>query len=319
MNRTKVDVILEAIGLDVVRRRERRAWLRCPFHETRKAVTFFVRTSGERWGNYHCFSCKAKGTIYQLVAHARECDLREAHDFVEQAGRGFEPPRARARVVARAPDVMRGGFAYPDEIVTLPLEEWDTLPRRYAIDRGLTAEEVELHGIGFAVDGPLAGRIVFPFRDSAGRVVSYSARTFVDEEPKYKTPSEEDRADLDAIFGEHLWPPPGEREVVVVNEGALDSLAVVRATELPGGAIGGSDVRAGHITTLATFELVVVMTDNDKAGKLAASRLMRGLGRYVRTARVLLPEGDDAAKICKRDGPAALRRYVDRAIGRGAS
>ncbi len=315
---SRADKVIEALGLIVARRRGRRAWMHCPFHDpegTRTTSAFFVRTSGERAGNYHCFSCKVSGSLTALTAHVRGLTIEDARAFVADAGKGWRAPTAKVRFVSRPANLVRRGFYFPTEVVIAPLEEWDTLPRRYAVERGITNGDVAVHGIGYAVEGPLAGRIVFPVR-SAGRIVSYTARTFVDEEPRYKTPREDEHPDLDAIFGMDQWPRLDLREEIVITEGAIDALAVNRVVHCHAGSLGGSDVRPGHIIELATWKTVIVLTDHDPAGDKAAKILRSSLGRHVRTERVLLPAGKDAAVLAMRS-PDLLRREIDRAL-RGA-
>lgn len=317
---TRTEVILAAMRLKVVTHRGRRAWLLCPFHQSPTdpdswASTFFVRTKGDRAGNYHCFTCKESGSLTALVMHVLELEYKDAKDFVRKSGEGWRPPKAKVRVVRRPAKLVRPGFTLPREIVFGPLADWDTLPREYIEERGITPEEVESHRIGFTTEGFLACRVVFPVLLPGGKAVGYSARTFVDEEPRYKTPNEDDNADLDAFFGEHLWPAPGDRDEIIVTEGAVDKLAACRVTGRCGGSISGSDVRPGHIVKLATFRRVIVLTDPDRAGKKAARRLAGMLGRYVTTDRVELPIGKDAAVLAKLN-PNLLRRTIDAALAR---
>lgn len=317
--RSRVDVVLQALRLDVVRRRGTRAWIFCPFHAgDAKAPTFFVRTSGERRGNFHCFSCKASGDLTELVARVRGVERNEARDLIDVVLLGWEPQRRRLRVVERAPDLARRRFEMPPEVVLgRPLRAWVSLAREYLEDRGVGAEEVERYGLGYAVDGRLAARVVFPVRAAGGEAVGYSARTFADEEPRYLTPAETERADLDAMFGEHLWPPPGERRAVVVTEGAIDAISAGLASGLPHAALSGSELRAGHVLSLATFDVVVVLTDADKAGAKAARQLRAALARTKALARLAL-EGGDANEWLRRDR-AALREKILGAVADVAS
>ena len=296
------------LGIVPAKVRDKRAWCLCPFHADEKPDHFFVRTAGEKAGTFFCFSCKKKGNLPMLVAHVRGVSIEEARELVKVAGKNFVPLERRFRVVERAPILGRRVFELPPGVVLdRPLADWPTLARRYAEQRGLTDDLVALYGIGYAVDGELAGRVVFPARGPKGEVLTYSARTFVDEEPKYRTPSIRERPDLGAVFGEHLWPPPGERDVVAVTEGALDAIAVHAATGVHSTAIGGSDVRTGHLLLLATWRCVIAMTDGDAPGDNAARALAVGLGRSTRVDRLRL--GRDANTLLVA-APDLLRRHV---------
>lgn len=290
---SRVEIVLAALHLKIEGTRGRRGWAHCPYHRDKTPTNFFIRLSGERAGQSHCFSCKNGGSLTDLVMHMRSCDYATARAFIENLGRGYEPPKARARVVARPPVLGRTRFKLPADIYfDEKLKGWVSGARDYAIRRcKLTEEEVQRFGIGYAVDGILGGRIVLPWRGAKGIVGGYSARTFVDEEPKYKTPHESDNPDNGIMFGEHTWSML--RETLVVTEGALNAMAVRRALmhyfEFDVAAMGGSEIFPAQVIKMTTFKRVVVMTDSDPAGDKAAPALVGMLGRYTKTLRTSPP------------------------------
>lgn len=312
---SRIEIVLTALGLEVADRRGGRAWLRCPYHGSEQAGAFFVRLKGKRAGQNHCFSCKGGGTLRDLVVHLKGCSDVLAERFIEDAQAGFEKPKLRARVVARPVVLGRLRYRLPPEIIYEPLKDWLGPAQDYARGRcRLTDDEVELFGIGHAVDGRLACRIVLPWL-GAGRVPGgYSARTYIDADPKYLTPAEKEGADRATMFGEHLWPPLGQRRVVAVTEGALNGLAVRRARPMPFAALGGSEIDPLQVTKLATFELVILVTDPDPAGNKAARQLERSLVRHVKLVRAQVPHGKDALDIQRERGLDELGGLIDRAF-----
>lgn len=298
---SRVEKVLDALFLDVKRKRSRRLWLLCPFHDDHSPTNFFVRIGGKREGQNHCFSCKRGGTLTDLVMWVRSCDFEAARAFIELLGKGYEPPRARVRVVSRAAKPSRVRFRMPREVMFEPIEEWVTPARDYAKkERHLTAEEVDRFGLGYAVDGRLSGRIVIPWRGKGGVPHGYSARSFTNEEPKYLTPHESENADLGTMFGEHTWPVLHERKAVVVVEGAFNGLAVSRALydyRVDIAALGGSDANPIHAIKLTTFPTVLFLTDPDPPGDKVAASLRDMIGRYTQSNRIRLPEGTDADTI----------------------
>lgn len=310
--KSRIEVVLAALKLEVVKNRGRRAWILCPFHDDSDATNFFVRTHGDHASTYFCFACKAKGSLVDLVMKLRGIEYKPAKDFIASAGKNYEPPRARVSVVERPAVLGRRAFKLPSEcIMNEPLEKWPSLAQRYIAKRGITVEEIRRYGLGYAADGRLGGRIVFPVRVGAtNRVMSYSARSFVGSDRKYLTPHESEDADLDALFGEHLWPIHEEREAICVTEGAINALACARATGLPSSSISGSDVRPGHVIKFATFRCVALLTDPDKAGDKAARGFASSLGRRANVVRVRLPVGKDAADMLQED----LRFAITRAL-----
>lgn len=331
--RTRTDVVLEALGLNPVRLRGDRAWFECMLHEHdpgKRSVTMFVRRYGKNVGRFYCFSCKKKGGLAALASLVRSCDLEEAVEFVRKAGKGFAPPRMRVRVVAREPLLSRRRFEVPREVVLgAQLEEWPSLARAYWIGRGLDAEDAAMHGVGYATHGAYANRIVIPFVGERGVVGTVSARSFVDEDPKYKTPHESDAPDLDVLFGASGWPPVAHRRrnVVIVTEGALDAISVQHARMTDGrtvergdgpgpvclAALGGSDVRAAHVLALATFGGVIVATDADPAGERAARRLVYALAGHAKVFRLALPsDANDMLRRRPRDLAERISSAIDR-------
>jgi hypothetical protein len=324
--------VLSALGVEIVRREGNRAWCLCPFHQNPGdpkswATSFFVRLGGKRrgadgaqydaTGQFFCFSCGEGGPLRRLVMHVRECDEAEARAFVRKRGgpRGsrVEGLTKEAQFVRR-PVLFRPRFRMPPEVIFGPLGSWVTPARDYARGRGLTDEEVEAFGIGYAVDGhKLGSRIVFPWIAAGGAVSGYSARTFVDAEPRYMTPGPEEHADPSVLFGEHLWPRRGERDLVVVAEGALNALAARRAFPSAVAAFGGSkNFDVAHAAKLATFRRVLVATDPDEPGEKAALEISGMIGRSVEVLRARLPPGKDAAALPREK----LLRVLERALER---
>lgn len=312
---TRTEIVLDALKIEIVSRRGGRGWALCPWHDDHSPTSFFVRLKGSRSGQSHCFSCKNGGGLTALVMHVRKCDVDEARAFIKLAAEGFEPPRARVRVVERPAVLGRARFKMPSEVYFEPLAEWVTLARRYAEKRGITQSEVDSYKLGYAVDGnKVGGRIVIPWLDSAGRAAGYSARTFVDQEPKYQTPGEDENADRSVMFGEHLWPSAKQRRVVVVTEGAFNAIAVRRAFDVPVAALGGSEIDPMHAVKLASFARVVLLTDPDDAGDAAAAALSSMLARYCELMRPTLPNKLDALDIVLRHGVDDLRRRLAPAL-----
>lgn len=309
---TRTEMVLEALGLKIAARRGGRAWLLCPFHDDHSPTSFFVRIRGNRAGQNHCFACKNGGSMLALVMHVRRCDETQARAFIRLLGEKYEPPRKRVVIVERPAVLGRVRFVMPKGVHFLPLPEWVSLARLEAESRGITEEERELYGLGYAVDGRLAGRVVIPWL-GAGRVVAgYSARTFVDEEPKYQTPQPSEHPDRSVMVGEHLWPAPHERSIIAVVEGAFNGIAFQRVfPAIPFAALGGSEIDPVHVVKLATFSRVLILTDPDAAGDKAAASLAGMLGRHCATSRVRLPPKLDVVDLVMRRGRDALRSIVE--------
>jgi hypothetical protein len=317
VSRLEVDVpeLLARLGIEATRK-GREWWCCCPFHEERTA-SFQIRDCPEdpdKHAMWRCLgACHDGGGAAELVR--RRLDLgtiREAIAWMRAGGaaRVREPALGAPELVAPArPPARRGSFALPPGVQFRPLEDWPRAAREYAEQRGLQAWQVERWGVGVAVDGRLAGRIVFPWRDDRGIVRGYTARAFLGGIRPHDEPDEKDGAARGFVLGEGRW-PAGGRSVVVAVEGMWDGLAVERACGVCFGAARGSHLSPAHASKFATFQEVVACADPDKAGKSYAEALRAALGRWTRFRVVEVPPGFDPAKLERRRGPAALAELL---------
>ncbi len=317
-----VDVlrVLARLGIET-RRQGRELWARCPFHEERTA-SWRIKDDprSEHHAMWQCFgSCpegRRSGSIVVLVKRLLDLESRDdAWRWIGSAELERPPERARGiEVVVAGP---RASFVLPDGVVTKPVGEWLSVPRAYLLSRGPTAEQAARWGIGYAASGSLAGRIVIPVRDTTGRLLSYTARTYVGSERKFREPDKAGGADKGAVFGEQQWASAGRcRTRVVVGEAAFDLLAVERVASdwCSIGGVFGSELLPGHVARLGTFEEIVVASDPDPAGDKLAAQIRAQLGRWRRVRRALFPPGVDASELARPGDGLADREKVLRQI-----
>ena len=181
------------------------------------------------------------------------------------------------------------------------------------LNRGITFGQVTRWNLGYAVDGRLANRIVFPCIDFDGNMASYSARAIDGTQPRYLTPDPRENPDPTVVFGQNHWT---DHTCVVVTEGAINALACERAgarnvAALSGSPIAPLDVSKGRPATvpmsilvvvqkLSTFGNILLAVDPDKAGDKVFDAI-RSLGRWKTVARVAIPDGQDAATLPRDD------------------
>jgi DNA primase len=293
----KIEAVLAKLKIDFEpKARQGRLWARCPYHEDNHPNWFIRVAPRERVGQHHCFACKNGGSLVALVSHVRGISFADAHAWLDEFDDhvpDVEPTPEVVRVVeTKAPR----GFQIPKEVIFEPLAEWVTPAREYMMnDRHVTNWQVEQHRLGYAVDGPLAGRIIIPVWDASWSPCCYHARDFCDREKRYLFPSTKDNPNLDALFGEHVW--PAQRGQIVVTEGSFNALAVERAlssvhTNVSFAALGGSDFRAAHAFKLSSFSKVVLLTDSDPAGDKIADEINAAIVRHTQVKRLRLKDGD---------------------------
>lgn len=290
----------------------------CPFHDDVSPSWSIQRSTG----NHHCFACGAGGPASTLVLHVLDAERLgwsrgDAWEWMRKQGCvvGEAEVALDVELYLRLPEPRRS-FALPVSIrCGEPLSDWPTPARRYLESRNIEERQVRRWGIGYAVEGRLAGRIVFPVRSADGRVLSYSARSFVGSPVRYLTPDESERPDKGVLFGEQHWTATNRGRVVVV-EGAIKALAVERAV---GGEIAGllgatQSSSAIVVAKLSSFREVIVLRDSDLAGEKAANALYAALARHTMVRLLQVPDVavDDAM-------PGEIRTTIWRAGLRGSA
>ena len=291
----KIEAVLAKLKIEFEPKpRQGRLWALCPYHKD-KHPSWFIRPSGERFGQHACFSCKNGGTLIELVMHVRGVSYSSAREWLDNFDDHVPDVEPTPEVVRVVETGISRGFQIPKEVIFEPLTTWVTPAREYMQDRGVTNWQVEHHRLGYAVDGRLAGRIVIPIWDAAWSACCYHARDFCDRDKRYLFPSTEDNPNLDVLFGEHVW--PAQRGQIVVTEGAFNALAVERAlssvhTDVSFAALGGSDFRSMHAIKLSSFSRIILLTDSDPAGDKIADEINAAVVRHTQVKRLRLKDAD---------------------------
>ena len=289
-----VERVVERLNLSAKKAGSRWWFERCPnpghadYNEKHRFKNAFARADGHaRAGQWMCFSCKAKGRLVELVMAVRGCDAAEAKIWlsdVEDAPAPSPVVRVRFEPMGARPRA----FQMPGGVEFGPLSSWNSVPRAYAVGRGITAEQVDRWGIGWALEGRCEGRIVFPILDGVGRLANYTARTFCGAETRYLAADERLGPDLSVLLGEVFWPKAEERAraTCIVWEGAISGMAIDRALLAIGkpgvylaGLQGSNASNPRRISRLATFGCVVSAADPDRAGDSVSEDLASSLRR----------------------------------------
>ena len=297
--------LLARLGIEW-RPRGKRLVALCPSPDHDDHKPSWAAWSDERGRFRHrCLSCGFGGGPANLVMAVLKCDRRAAHDFLDSSESAGPPPPPGIRVEVREP--ARKTVDVPDEVWLEELEKWPAPARRYLEKRRVTERERQRWGLGYAVDGTLAGRVWIPVYDRGLGLVSWTARAFDGDDQKYDSSK---NAAINTLLGEHLWPSYRDLGATcVVVEGPFDAIAVdaacgARVAALRGSATGAKTINPGQAAKLTQFPNLVIATDPDKAGEGAAN-LIQGLARWCLIRKATL-YGDDCAKIYEVGGAAAL-------------
>lgn len=199
-------------------------------------------------------------------------------------------------------------------------ESWDALTRhfpdpKHALEAGLLIEREGREG---AYDR-FRNRIMFPIRDTRGRVIGFGGRTLGNDPAKYlnspETPLFHKGRNLYGLY-EAKQSAKSALPYLIVVEGYMDVVMLAQHGVREAVATLGTATTADHLNLLfKQTNKIVFSFDGDRAGRAAAWRaLEQALPEVhgVRECRFLfLPEGHDPDSLVQEIGAEAFRALVD--------
>ena len=322
---------------------------RCPFHDE-KSPSFTVSADKQF---YHCFGCGAHGNAIGFLMAFERLEFRDAvAELASQAGlelpAGGEGPVPRHKELL---DVLEAAARFYRQQLGEHPKAID-----YLKQRGLGSAVAATFGLGYAPAGwdsllqhlgrtpehrPLLletgllvaregsgnglydrfrDRIIFPIRDSRGRVIGFGGRILDQGQPKYlnspETPLFHKGRELYGLYEARQ----AQRELpwILVVEGYMDVLMLAEHGIANAVATLGTATTPDHLRRLFRHTARVVFCfDGDRAGRDAAARALQTSlpemhdGREV--AFLFLPEGEDPDSLVRREGRDAFLTRVGQA------
>lgn len=320
----------------------------CPFHQE-KTPSFHVYANG-----YHCFGCGAHGTVLGFLMEIDGLAFPEAVESLANAA-GLEVPRERAA----GPKIESGAYDTL-EAAARRYQQWlgegpdGAQARAYLTERGLGATVIERFGVGFAPAGwdrlktalgalgegklvaaglvarnergrtydRFRNRIVFPIRNTRGRVIGFGGRVFgaaSADAPKYlNSPDAPHFSKGRELYGLYeARQTPQRLDSVIVVEGYMDVLALAEHGVDNAVATLGTAIGTAHFDKLfgRRIDLVTCCFDGDAAGRNAAWKAVDAAfpslseGRQLRFA--FLPEGEDPDSLVRQHGKAQFQARIE--------
>ena len=206
-------------------------------------------------------------------------------------------------------------------------EQWDSLSR-YLLSRGYSERELVIGGLARDRDGGLGTgggvydyfrhRLIFPIRDSRGRVIGFGGRAFGDDKPKYLNSPQtllfEKNSVLYAL--DMARDAIKQAKQVVIVEGYVDAVIAHQYGTKQTVACIGSAITEKHIQQLKKLtKQVTLALDPDAAGEAATEHgIQEALKTFDRTV-VAVPVAPSAATVGmrgrKRGEPQAIIRLEE--------
>lgn len=345
-----VEVVGSRIRLD---KRGRDFWGLCPFHGDSSPS---LKVDREK-GTWHCFGCGEGGSVFNFLMRDANLSFPEAvRELAARYGVPLPAlhldPEAKARETLKERLLQVLQLAGTFFIRQLELPSGRTAREYLTSRRGLAPETLAAFGLGFAPDeweglgrflagqgvaedmavqaglvvrrdqgkgayDRFRGRVIFPIRDTAGRVVSFGGRVLGEGEPKYLNGPESpvfhksrslynlDQARSHMRRKDRALVVEGYFDVITLAAGGFGEAVAPMGTALT--------PQQAHALKGQAADLVLVF-DGDSAGVKAAARALPiFLGEGLHARVLALPKGDDPDTFLRREGPEALEAALTRA------
>jgi len=338
--------LVELVGHRVSLKKTGKTWKGlCPFHDDRNP-SFIV---SPEYGHYRCWSCGAKGDVFNWVMETQRVDFIEALRILAKET-GVELPQFNAGeksdseemelAMAEAQGFFREQVRSEKAVLTYieergldqsVLDYWEI---GYAPHHG-EALAVRLKKKGFAlatcqklflVEEDQRGgyydrfrsRLMFPIRDERGRLVAFGGRIIGAGNPKYINSSDTPLYSKSRVlYGmDKAKESISKEDCAVLVEGYMDVIACHRAGVTQAVASLGTALAEEHVRLLKRWcSKVVVLYDSDDAGKKAADRAAAMITEAGLVAKIsLLAPGEDPDTLLKSKGAGAVKVAVDQGI-----
>ena len=338
--------IEDIIGRTVSLRRTQRGWSGlCPFHDD-KSPSFHVYAASQ---SYYCFACHESGDIFTFVMKTQNLTFPEAVSLLAEEA-GIDAGQYRNAETAKGKSVY--------DVLNIAQEYFTSCFRRlpagraYIERRGISPEIAASFGIGYApeswsnlldllsekgvdarmmIDSGLVihskggmydrfrGRVMFPVRDIAGRIIAFGGRAIVpDVGAKYINSPESSiyrkRSNLYMLntAGSHIR----EKGYSILCEGYMDVIRLHMAGFRETVASLGTSLTAEQAGLLKRFaDSCFICYDGDSAGQKASLRGMYILAENGLDVRIIrLPSGQDPDDFLRANPPESFQKAIDDAL-----
>lgn len=329
----------------------------CPFHDE-KTPSFTVSPDKQF---YYCFGCGASGNALGFLMDYERLAFPEAVEQLARLAGLEVPRETQSQVQREQAEAKKSIYTLLEQADSYYQAQLREHPHReqavtYLKRRGLDGRTAKDYGIGFAPPGwdnllkalgeeaeeqrllidagmlihypeekklydRFRHRIMFPIRDTRGRVIAFGGRVLGDDKPKYlnspETPVFHKGQELYGLYEARL----AYRELprLLVVEGYMDVVSLAQFGIRYGVATLGTACGEEHLARAFRHTPEVVFCfDGDKAGRSAAQRaLLNSLpvmedGRQVKF--LFLPEGEDPDTLVRQVGPDKFERMVENAV-----
>jgi DNA primase len=298
--------------------------MKCPFHEE-KTPSFHIYADSL---SFKCYGCNKAGSAFDFVMEKERISFAEAlRTLAVKAGieltfsynpnaRLFEINNAALGFYVESLKKNEKAMEYlrkdrgllPESIQHFKIGCTNGSPLvNFLRSKSFTDEEIIDSGLGVKRNGMIRDfffkRIMFPIIRN-GRILGFSGRATVDEEPKYlNTSSTPIFRKKEILYGLDLFAVKTSGYAIVV-EGQLDVIMMHQHGYKNTCAPLGTSFSEDHVKILKKHtNWAIVIYDGDKAGKTSTQRTAKILfDAKIRGGVGILPEGEDPDSYLRKGG-----------------
>ena len=323
----------------------------CPFHKE-KTPSFTVNQQRQI---YHCFGCGAGGDVFKFVMEYEKVDFSTSLRMLAERG-GIRVTYSDApdkktdkdalyaihtdaasfyhKTLLEHPDAdiarqylqqrQLDDTAIREFLIGYAPNKWDcmeTLARtkKYTKEQMVTAGMLQEKTETKRTYDRFRNRLMFPIRDTLGRVIAFSGRILDENDPggKYVNSPETPLFHKSSVlYGiDKAYRPMVDAHTAIVCEGQIDCIRCHLAGIPNVVASQGTALTENHARLLKRYvDTVILVLDADKAGKkaaLKAAQVLLPAGLTVKAA--ILPADQDPDSLILRQGVNTFRSVVDQA------
>ncbi len=329
----------------------------CPFHDE-KTPSFTVSPEKQF---FYCFGCGASGNALGFIMDYERLSYPEAIEQLARTVGLDVPREVQTEAQIKREEEKKSIYTLLERANEFFQQQLRQHPSKhmavnYLKNRGLNGKIAKSYGVGFAPPGwdnllkslgsndeekhllieggmlihhekdkklydRFRHRIMFPIRDTRGRVIGFGGRVLGDDKPKYlnspETPLFHKGQELYGLFEARL----AYRELprLLVVEGYMDVVSLAQFGIGYGVATLGTACSEDHLNRAFKYTNEVVFCfDGDKAGRRAAHRALEASlttmadGRTVKF--LFLPEGEDPDTLVRQIGAEKFERLIELAV-----
>lgn len=329
----------------------------CPFHDE-KTPSFTVSPEKQF---FYCFGCGASGNALGFVMDYERLSFPEATESLARLAGLEVPREVQTEAQQKREEEKRSIYTLLEKADQFYQQQLRHHPSKhlavnYLKNRGLDGKTAKAYGVGFAPPGwdnllkslaqndddkhllieggmlihqeqekklydRFRHRIMFPIRDTRGRVIGFGGRVLGDDKPKYlnspETPVFHKGQELYGLYEARLAYRDLPRLLVV--EGYMDVVSLAQFGICYGVATLGTACGPDHLDRAFKYTNEVVFCfDGDKAGRSAAHRALEASIECMtdgRTVKFLfLPENEDPDTLVRQIGPEKFERMIELAV-----